>query len=116
MFENWRNVYEKCFRSGDDKKMAQRTAQDYEQTLKKESLNPMQDSKLSQHEIQDEDVKKEEQFVAGTNELAIKVSHLKKVYTIDSTAYCSCGEKRNVAYKVAVKDVTFGIEKGQCFG
>lgn len=63
---------------------------------------------------QDEDVRKEEEYVEGTNELAIKISHLKKVYAINKGGFCERG--KNVNYKVAVKDVTFGVMKGQCFG
>lgn len=75
---------------------------------------PIFQKKKTQIEIFDDDIKMEENYVKNTNELSIKVENLRKVYRIDNGGCCKKGQ--NVSYKVAVKNVTFGIEKGVCFG
>jgi ABC-type multidrug transport system ATPase subunit len=90
--------------------------QEYNKAAEDPNANPMLTSKMSNANIQDEDVRHEEKIVEETNELAIKVVHLKKMYPLTATAMCSCGQNQKIAYKTAVKDVTFGVEKGTCFG
>jgi ATP-binding cassette subfamily A (ABC1) protein 3 len=62
----------------------------------------------------DQDVAQEEENVKGSNEYQIKVQNLRKVYSITTDAGC-CNKGRNITYKVAVKNVTFGVKKGDCF-
>lgn len=113
MLENGTGLWQKCFGKKQEQKMV---GQEYSEPVEDLKNNPMLNSKLSNANIQDEDVKQEEKMVENTNELAIKVAHLKKMYPLTTTAMCSCGENKKIAYKTAVKDVTFGVEKGTCFG
>jgi len=53
-------------------------------------------------------------MVKTSNELAIKVQNLRKVYSINTNTGC-CAKGKNISYKVAVKDITFGVKKGECF-
>jgi ATP-binding cassette subfamily A (ABC1) protein 3 len=62
----------------------------------------------------DKDVAQEEEDVKASNEYQIKVQNLRKVYSITTDAGC-CNKGRNISYKVAVKNVTFGVKKGDCF-
>lgn len=62
----------------------------------------------------DDDVLIEEEFVKNSNEFTIKLENLKKIYKLEGGGCCKSG--KNVSYKVAVKDVTFGVQNGECFG
>jgi ATP-binding cassette subfamily A (ABC1) protein 3 len=104
LLENGSGLWEKCFRKKHDQKIAE---QEYNIPADDPKASPILNSKLSNANIQ---------MVENTNELAIKVAHLKKMYPLTKTAMCSCGENKKIAYKTAVKDVTFGVEKGTCFG
>lgn len=113
MLENGSGLWEKCFCKKKDIKIAH---QEYNKAEEDPNGSPMLNSKMSNANIQDDDVRHEEKMVEETNELAIKVAHLKKMYPLTATAMCSCGQNQKIAYKTAVKDVTFGVEKGTCFG
>jgi len=77
-------------------------------------LTNIQDEDINEEDIKDQDVIAEESYVKSSNELAIKVQNLRKVYSITTNSgYCKSG--KNVSYKVAVKDISFGVQKGECF-
>lgn len=68
-----------------------------------------------QYEV-DEDVQAEEQRVVsgGAADDAIRLKHIRKVYNKGETRGCCSGEQSKP--KVAVRDLSFGVPKGQCFG
>ena len=78
-------------------------------------LNVVENEEDAQlNEIKDDDVKAEEEYVKTSNEISIKVQNLRKVYSIETNSgFCKKG--KNISYKVAVKDVTFGVKQGDCF-
>lgn len=65
----------------------------------------------------DEDVTKEREDVLKRDDYAIKVVDFAKEYKMLSNkgGCCDCSQKVFTS-KVAVKGVTFGVEKGECFG
>ena len=66
-------------------------------------------------ETKDEDVKKEREEVMQNEDYAIKVVDFVKQYTMLSKQGGCCSAKL-LKKKVAVKGVTFGVRKGECFG
>lgn len=77
-------------------------------------IKEVKDSQDEGKLIEDEDVIEEENSVKNSNEFAIKVENLWKIYPIETEkGWCSKG--RNISYKVAVKNLTFGVKQGDCF-
>ena len=72
------------------------------------------DEDFQKNEEKDADVIAEEELVKNSNDLAIKVQNLRKVYSI-TTNEGLCKKGQNISYKVAVKNVSFGVERGDCF-
>lgn len=62
------------------------------------------------------DVLEEEKMVKNSNEFSIKVENLRKVYPMANSNLNCCGKgTRNQTYKIAVKDLSFAVNKGECF-
>lgn len=66
-------------------------------------------------ETKDEDVKREREEVMKSEDYAIRVVDFAKQYTMLSKQGGCCSSKL-LKNKVAVKGVTFGVKKGDCFG
>ena len=64
----------------------------------------------------DIDVKAEEERVVSgrASDDAIRLEHIRKVYNKAETRACCSGEINKP--KVAVRDLSFGVPKGECFG
>jgi ATP-binding cassette, subfamily A (ABC1), member 3 len=60
----------------------------------------------------DADVEEEAKLVEKNDTYAIRVKNLIKSYTLGGGC---CGGK-NKSFKIAVKNISFGVEKGGCFG
>jgi ATP-binding cassette subfamily A (ABC1) protein 3 len=85
-----------------------------------------QDETLIHHEKQEDEVLKEIEEGKNNNDYTIKVQNMSKVYTMissDESKCCSCkkgtGDKKKggiIEKKVAVKGISFGVKKGDCFG
>lgn len=69
------------------------------------------DIEKDDEEVEDE-VKEEEQYINETKDLAIKVENVGKNYVL-SGGGCLSGSKN---IKRAVKNINFGVAKGECFG
>lgn len=63
----------------------------------------------------DEDVIKEENDVKNGKDYSVKVQDVRKVYNIYAEGGC-CSGKSVVRKKTAVKGISFGVKKGECFG
>lgn len=63
----------------------------------------------------DEDVIKEENDVKSGKDYTVKVQDVKKVYNIYGDGGC-CTGKSIMRKKTAVKGISFGVRKGECFG
>ena len=63
---------------------------------------------------EDEDVKAERTNVNNSDDYAVKVKNLIIEYVIFGKGFCQ--KKKPTSTKVAVKGVTFGVKKGECFG
>merc|ERR1712194_61882 len=72
------------------------------------------DDEESEQLNKDQDVMQEEENVRNSNEYQIKVEGLRKVYPIVTDTGC-CAKGKNISYKVAVKNVTFGVKQGDVF-
>lgn len=66
------------------------------------------------HSDEDEDVAMERSSVNNSDEYAVKVVNLVIEYIIFGKGFCK--KKKATSTKVAVKGVTFGVKKGECFG
>ena len=60
------------------------------------------------------DVKNEEEVEDNSKEYMITVKNLRKIYNNGVSKFCSCCSKSKG--KVAVKNLSFCLEKGECFG
>lgn len=111
----------KCLYKTDEKKIQQ--------------MNDDLDKNIENQAIKDEDVKQEELDVKNGNEYTIKVEHLRKIYyTTPGGGCCGCNSeneksgccgstpydysetKKKPTQVLAVKDLTFGVKTGECFG
>lgn len=55
----------------------------------------------------------------NNDDYTIKVENMSKVFTMISKSgkkCCSCKAKDIISKKVAVKGISFGVRKGDCFG
>lgn len=88
----------------------------WKSTVHKES----HDEALLHKEKQEEEVLKEIEEVKNNNDYSIKVENMSKVYTMiannSNQKCCSLKRKDIIQKKVAVKGVSFGVRKGDCFG
>ena len=73
------------------------------------------DEVFGSEEDRDDDVRQEAKQVKSSDDYTIKVQDLKKVFTMVKSGGC-CSGKGVVETKVAVKGITFGVKKGECFG
>ena len=81
---------------------------------KKPNSDKADQSSLLDLETKDEDVNREREEVKGNEDYAIRVIDLAKQYIMLSKqgSYCN----KLLQKKVAVKGITFGVKKGDCFG
>lgn len=63
--------------------------------------------------VQDSDVLQEEIAVSKNSDFQVKVENLKKTYSIFEGKWCM---KKAKSVKQAVKGISFGVGKGECFG
>lgn len=63
---------------------------------------------------EDEDVKTEREAVSSSNDYAVKVKDLIIEYLIFGKGCFK--KKKTISTKVAVKGISFGVKKGECFG
>lgn len=62
---------------------------------------------------EDPDVTRERKEVESSDDFAVKVSNLMIEYVLYSNGFC---KKKQLDTKLAVKGVSFGVKKGECFG
>jgi ATP-binding cassette subfamily A (ABC1) protein 3 len=80
-----------------------------------ENLNPSKVEELVER-VQEEDVIKEMNEVKSRNDLAVKVQDLTKVFEVFDDGGCFKKGRETFRRVKAVKGISFGIEKGDCFG
>jgi ATP-binding cassette subfamily A (ABC1) protein 3 len=84
-------------------------------TSKESKSQNLDGATLLDLEIKDEDVKREREEVTKNEDYAIRVVDFAKQYTMLSKQGGCCSTQL-LQKKVAVKGVTFGVRKGDCFG
>lgn len=63
---------------------------------------------------EDEDVTAEREAVYSSDDYAVKVTDLIIEYVLFGKGFCR--KKKPMSTKIAVKGITFGVKKGECFG
>lgn len=77
-------------------------------------FSKMTQNKLS-YEGEDEDVTREREEVKSSDDYAVKVEDLMIQYVVGGGGGC-CKKSKVQATKMAVRGVSFGVKKGECFG
>ena len=86
----------------------------YRSVVKIDKKRTQYDPINSQDETEEE-VAREAKEVKNSEDYTIKVQDLRKVYTMVKSGGCF-SSKSIVDTKVAIKGITFGVKKGDCFG